>query len=956
MLAINRMLIRFGIVAMLLTSFVAVRAVYVPTNRDTKEPPEEVVYEIDEPTDMELLHETTNLKYYYRESRDVIAVYDKRNGYTWKTGLDLEFSRDIDDQCDVVVDDYEDQFVDLALTTFGDILLDPTTTSSEAFGENGLLRIDVEDLDDTLGSDAVELSLSNLALTQNNQYRITFDAYARDDRVVVVELGNDVAETLTLSTEAQTFAIDFTLSDPSAGDFVLSFLLGTIDGEAVETAVFLDNLRLEQTNGTDIIADTNVITRGDFELLPTELTTTEEDLLAACRPKEVRLNTTYTGFANSLLTVEYYDESNNIKRVSSASYEDVESELMTVVGESGHYRLDIDFEEIDLQVMLHVYLTDSGIEFEVRDEEITGTGTEVLAAILLSPFLGASGGAYEEFDVNELDYADEEIFKYRIPGYSLVPDGSGTLIRFADNDVRLDPYRGHVYGTDYGQGDVHYNTAEQYIPFKQPTMPVYGIAHGDQQSAFLAYATEGSEYMEIISMPDENLTYYNFTYARFEYNKQYLQVYNKSGWGYLTLYDERNHFDIQLQFDFLAGDGSTGPSADYVGMALAYRQHLMDAGVLTERTPDYDDIPIRLDFFMNDVEKGVAGFINQVTTDTDGVDAVLQQVLDGGITNVNSGLIGWNDGGRTIGDPRRTDFTREIGRKRDFEALIRAYNERGVDISLQDDYFWINEEMMRLRRNATQHTSTWYAWLDTFESPVNMYYFARPVRSVEWFLDHTAEFNGMGVQSYSVDGITNYLMTDYTFDATRTDAKQVIVDAFASLDPDILVNAYQPNSYLWAYTDRYIGTPVYGTQYLIETDTVPFLQLVLHGTMELYGPYSNFSFYTDRDVLRMIDYNIYPNFVLSDNPAYLLTDTNSRSFYSMQYELYSELINSIYERVNFALAPTLGARWINRTVLENGVILNTYSNGVEIIINYTEDTVSYNGTLVLPESFTVVGD
>ena len=956
MFSINRLIVRFGIIALLATSFVAVRAVYVPTNRDTKEPPEEVVYDITEPTDLEFLYETTHFKYYFRESRDTIAIYDKRNNYTWKTGLDLEYARDIDDQCDDVLDLYEEQFEDVDLSTFGSFVFDAGTTGSTGFGLIGEAAFDVEDLTDTMAANDVSFTINDLSLVQGEQYRLSFDAYARESRDIQVTLASDVDEVVTLPTEATTFTFDFTLTDATAADFSLAFLLANVGGDITETTVFLDNIRIEEFDGTDVVADSDVVGRGDFELLQAELTTTDDDLLAACRPKEVRLNTTYTGFANSLLTIEYYDLSNNIKRLSSAGYEDVESQLMTVSGDPGHYRLDVEFDEIDLQIKLHVYFTETGVEYEIRDDEITGDDVDVLAAVILSPFLGASGGAYEEFDLAELDYGDDEIFKYKIPGYSLVPDGSGTLIRFEDNDVKLDSYEGQVYGINYTQNQLHYNYGEEYVPFKQPSMPVFGMAHGDQQAAFVAYASSGDEHMEIIAMPEDNLTYYNFTYPRFEYNKQYLQVYNKSGWGFLTLYEDRNHFDIRMHYDFLAGDGSTGPAADYVGMAKAYRQYLIDDGQLTEFTPDYDDIPIRLDFFMSDVEKAVTGYTNMVTTSAEGVDRVLAEILGLGISNINAGLIGWNDGGRTLGDPRDVDFSRDIGRKRDFEDLIRSYDDQGIDISFHEDYVWINEEMMTLRRNAARHTSTWYSWIDTFDYPVGIFYFARPVKSIEWFHDQIKEFDDLGVQSYSVAGMTELLLTDYTDDTSRADAKQILIDGFAAVPDDKLINAYQPNSFLWAYTDRYIGAPVYGTQFLIETDTVPFLQLVLHGTMEVYGPYSNFSFYTDADVLRMIDYNVYPNFVLSENPAYLLTDTNSRSFYSMQYELYEELIESIYNRVNTALAPTLGAEWVSRTVVENGIIVNHYDNGVDVIINYTQDAYTYNGDVVFPESFLVVGD
>jgi len=952
----KHIILKIGIVVALLTSFVVVQAVYVPTNRDTKEPPEEVVYAISDPTDMEFLYETDNFKYYFRDSRDVIAIFDKRSGYTWKSGPDVEFSKDIDDECDEVIELYEAQFIDIEPTTFGDYIVTVANDENSINVLQGEVKVTINTLDETSLENDISLELQNLALVQNQTYRLTFDASARDARDIKVALGSDVAEIVTISTTADTYTLDFTMTQASSSTVSLLFLLGNINGDITTTSVFIDNVLLEETTGVDVTPDTNQILRGDFELLPIEYTTTDADILAACRPQESRLNTTYTGFANSLITVEYYDTSNNIKRESSAAYINVDSDLMKVNGDDSHYRLDIDYKKLDIEISVHIYFDDDGIRYEIRDEEITGEGANVLAAIVISPFLGASGGAYNEFDLTEMDYSDEDIFKYAVPGYALIPDGSGTLIRFSDNDVKLDDYNGRVYGNDFAQNRLHYNWAESYVPFKQPSMPVFGIAHGNEQSAFVAYATSGEEYMEIISMPEENLTFYNFTYPRFEYNKQYLQVYNKSGWGYLTLFEDRNHFDIDMRYDFLNGDGSTGPSADYVGMAKRYREYLIDNDLLQLFDPTYSDIPLRLDFLMSDVEKAVTGYSNQVTTTTDGVDRILQQMIGTGITNINVGLLGWNDGGLTIGDPSKTDFTREIGRKRDFENLIELYQDQEIDISFQDDYYSINEDMMSLRKNAAKHINSWYANIDTFEEPINFFYFARPQKSIEWLLDHTSDFDNLGVSSYSIAGVTNNLISDYTNDTTREKAKQLIIDGFGELDPDKLVNSYEPNSYLWQFTDRYIGTPVYGTQFLIETDTVPFLQLVLQDSMELYGPYSNFSFYTDKDVLRMIDYNVYPNFVLTEEPAYLLTDTNSRSFYSTQYLLYEELITSIYGRVNSALGSVIGSEWVDRTVVENGVIVNTYANGIEIVINYTDSDIMYGGELVTAVSFTVVGD
>jgi hypothetical protein len=653
--------------------------------------------------------------------------------------------------------------------------------------------------------------------------------------------------------------------------------------------------------------------------------------------------------------MEYYDDANNIKRISSSSHANVDME-MSATSDANHWVFEIDFKKQDIEVVMHMYLDDEGIHFEVKDEDVTGDGIDRLAALIISPFLGASGGAYESFDLAELDYADEETFKYKIPGYSLVPDGSGTLIRFNDNSVKLSDYEGAIYGIDPGRDDHYYKQFFGYVPFKQSSMPVFGISHGnDEQAAFVAFATSGEEYMQIVSMPEENLTYYNFTYPRFEYNQQYFQVYNKSGWGYLTLQEERNHFDINIRYNFLSGDGTDSPAASYVGMAQSYREYLLSEGLLTIANQSYTEVPIRIDFLMSDAEKGIAGYANQVTTTTGGVDRILADFMENGIDNINTGLLGWQDGGINTAHPGETDFIREIGRKNDFENLFAKYSDLGVDISFEQNYYIINDEMLNVRRNATSHTSSWYARLETFNYPISMFYYAKPEHSIEWLFDQTNEFNEMGVSSYSISGITDGLTSDFVEDITRTDSKQLMVDAFGELDEEMLINAYQPNMYLWQYTDRYLQTPIYGTQFLIESDTVPFLQLVLQNTMEMYGPYSNFSFYTDADILRMIDYNIYPNFVLTEEPAYLLTDTLSRNFYSTEYVLYEELMTHVYHQVNGALATVINANWVNRTVVENGIIINEYDNGISIVINYTDEEYIINSVTVAPESYQVIG-
>lgn len=788
------LLIALAVFAIGLISSGLVQAAYLTTNRDTKLPPDRVSYDIAAVDEFELLHETDTLEYYFREDRDVIAIKDKRSGYTWKSGLDIPFGADI------------------------------------------------------------------------------------NDRVLEAE--------------------------------------------------------------------------------------TKEEAEKLAFPQEEGMNTTYTGISNSILTVEYYEEG-TIKYISSASRQMVESQLVTLNDNPATRRLDVNFQNIELKVKVYITLEEDSITYEIKNDEITGDGKSSLAAINITPFLGASGGKTKYYNP-ETEMYDIIEDKYMIPGYIFVPDGSGALIRFQDNNASFSMYYGDVYGTDPSQNTYYGSSLSDAIPLKDPVMPVFGVAHGDGQAAFVAYADSGAEYMQIAVRPEENLTAYNYVYPRFVYNVYYFQVYNKKADGYFTLMEEPNSVDIKMTYTFLSGDGSDGtPAADYTGMAMTYRKHLMEQGILTEQQGEEpSDIPLRLDFIMADSKKGIVGTEEVVVTTVEDVEMMLGQVMAKDITNLNVGLYGWQKGGETLAKPYKGSFSRKIGKEKDFKELITKSAELGIDISYARDFVTINREMMNYQSNATRHVNSWYLLLDKqwvlpFNSPVTEFGYATPKRSAEWF-EKIRKLAAPYSNSLTVGGISNTLVSSYNRDGVETTVTEAIAtfqEALAKAKEEMKLNLENPNMYLWKYTDRYLQSPVTTSQYVFETDTVPFLQMVLNGTMEVYAPYSNFSFYTQPDILRMIDYNLSPSFILSMEPSYHLASTPSADRYSTEFDQYEGRVEEVYTKVNEVLSQVIGYQWIGRTVLENGVILNTYQEGSDtkqIIINYSEETYQYEQQEVAPLSASVI--
>jgi len=673
---------------------------------------------------------------------------------------------------------------------------------------------------------------------------------------------------------------------------------------------------------------------------------TLEEKIKIAEPREVRLNATYVAIANSLLTVEFYDTALNMSMSSSASRQGARSELVKI--SDNHFRLDVRFSNMDLRIKMHIHLSDRGIIYKIYDNEIEGDGAERMAAIIITPFLGAAGGVRQYFDPVTAQYGNDTHIPMT-PGYAFVPDGCGALIRYNDNTVSINRYIGKVYGSNPAEAMFYYDNTVYAVQKKEPLMPVFGVALGNNQQGFAAWADEGAENLEIVMSPKGNMTNYNYIYPRFVYNRQIHQVYNRKGEGYFRLFPDRLHYDISIEYRFLENE-----EANYVGMAHAYRNHLIENGTLISGKIQNDKtIPLRADFIVSDVKKSIIGHSNVVTTSAEEAGLIIHDMFNNGIASINGGLLGFQNGGITTGKPWALNFSRSIGSRNDFKKLFEETKKLGVDLSFAQDYSTINRIQMNLPRNQAYHINRWgvRAWdnLDFF-LPVQQISYARPQRSASWFLTQAEKAKKIGAPSITADGITNRLVSHWGRNDPITSSQAIDLYENTFAKSPLPINAKTPNQYLWKYIDRFLESPVLSTQYIIQTDTVPFLQLVLNGTMELYAPYANFSFYTQRDILRMIDYNVYPSFALTQKPAYLLSSTNSLKYFSTEYEVYRDIIKNVYTEVSSALSVVKGSDWLNRTVLEEGVILNEYSCGNNIIINYTDNIFEYGSVFVYAQS------
>ena len=201
----------------------------------------------------------------------------------------------------------------------------------------------------------------------------------------------------------------------------------------------------------------------------------------------------------------------------------------------------------------------------------------------------------------------------------------------------------------------------------------------------------------------------------------------------------------------------------------------------------------------------------------------------------------------------------------------------------------------------------------------------------------------------ALDGIGYRLYGDKNNSLTRTDAMEVITSLLSSKK----VLMYTPNSYLFGSTSKYLNMPLYSSRYRFVTDSVPFLELVLKGYIDYYSPYLNFSSNIDLDILKCIEFGVSPAFLVTTKESYNLSNTLSSNYYATYFDAVKSVIAKDYNYINQALREVIGAKITDREILEEGISVVTYSNGKKIIVNYTNDSYTFEGVEVKPLSYKV---
>jgi len=589
-------------------------------------------------------------------------------------------------------------------------------------------------------------------------------------------------------------------------------------------------------------------------------------------------------------------------------------------------------------VVLAYRLTEDGLSVSVPVERIEFNADFPLYEVDLLPHFG------------KLDQDTE--------GYVFLPDGSGALMIFSNSYNSRTEYTIPIYGLDWSVASDTLSTGQFQYEFA--SLPVFGMKDG------------ADTYFAVIEGGDSKATLnFHQAGAYLGRNEVYLslRMVNKDS-VYLSGSDNSSKvvlFESSLaeetcsvHFHFLEqGSG-------YAEMAAYYRQKLLDEGILTDLT----DTSVSL---LVETIGGVMSNKNLLGISYEGVTAattyeqnrlLAEDLLASGVESLDLKLIGWFNDGIYHDYAGNIKLNSVLGGKKEWQKLLEYAEGAGVklypDVDLQRiesmdwGFFPTTDAAMRLDSNEAKFSILSRALLlekdDIGMTPSNLYLLS-PEKFLEITHSFLEDFAPIATEGLSLRSTRVYSDFDSRNMISRPETMELLQQQLALLaeKQDLLVDC--GGQYTFAYTQKMSGVASDSSHYRVADNTVPFLQMVLHGSMKLYTSPINLASNSETAVLRAIEYGMLPNFQVTYEPSSVLKKSEYTDNYASGYESWRGDILEAYAMALQSLDGLMGQAITAHAQVAENVYATTYAGGDVVYVNYSESDVTVDGVTVPARGF-----
>lgn len=637
----------------------------------------------------------------------------------------------------------------------------------------------------------------------------------------------------------------------------------------------------------------------------------------------------------SLIQINYADGLGNINVLSSRK-ESVEKGTASVRRIDGGARMDFLFERQGITVPVEILLREDGVEISVVTAEITETADNYrLLSVEVAPYFSAAGAAED--------------------GYILVPDGSGALIDWKDNGGYAEDYSQYVYGRDESITQLEAGAVTETV-----RLPVFGMKHGD--TGFTGILTAGASRAVLNASVQGKRCAYSNVFAEFLYRDTDMVLVEKKNQT-VRIVETSHTADKRQTVRYVL---TTGEDASYVGMASIYRDYLLNEEGLTSRAKA-GNAPLVVELFGGVMsQQYVFGFpVKRVAPLTTFEDAqtILNALKEAGVDQVLLNYTYWNKDATGAAIQTALKPEGRLGGGSGLKALAALCGG-------QDTPLYLNVNTNRMVKSAWGYNKKNDAASSVQRNPAMQYEYdlstGKALVSSPSFLLKPTKLLALtqrlaeSAEKYEITGLSTSFLSDVLYSdfgrgaVTRDQSEAIWKEALAALAAgkgSLLVAG--GNAYALSKADFVTDAPTGSSQFLIETEEVPFYQIVLHGIVPLSTTSLNEMGSARQGLLKAVETGSSLKYRWIARNETELEETAYNDVISARYMDWLDTAVAQYEEAETLLKTVANQTIVRHEKLENGVSRTTWSDGTVVLVNFSKEAVSADGAELAAESFRV---
>lgn len=631
----------------------------------------------------------------------------------------------------------------------------------------------------------------------------------------------------------------------------------------------------------------------------------------------------------SQLIVTYYD-SKKVDSVVGSYLSSVRNNTFTIKKSENKIRIDYDFSRKNEQFKIPVEYSLNGDRFQVTvlSDEIEEYGDKEIYKIAVVPYLLRGTSTMD--------------------GYLLIPDGSGAKIDFSN----INPYESTYSSPIYGR-----NVAEtQYYAEGNPSqtyLPVFGADYSDYGILATIDGNAAAGMIEANCVGIES-SYAN-AYSVFVYRIFDTVTIAGNDWRYKEYVADSSLIETE-DFSVSYHIVENGGLAALVGKCRELFVNPKDSPseVITAALYAYGLTEQRSSFL------GIPYMKTIKATTFDDLDNMLNELsIDG--TSLAVMLQDFDKASENETYPSGIKWSSAVGGTRGYDKLLNAYGEQHHFYCVQDFMYenrslplWLTQyKYAKMVSNEVLQRYT-YSDVTYAHSKEDKYglRLSNLTKQAEKSLKKAAK-DSCGV---ALKGIGEDLYGDYsTSKATSRATFQKGIERLLEEQSNMLPLAVEGgNAYALGYADVYYNIPVTSSSYHIETETVPFLQMVYHGSTNLVSSTINMTENPKMEALYCVASGTAPCFAVTGRANSDLRRSGYKSLFNTCFETQKDTISDLFARTA-TYYQKINNQAITSYEYADGISVTTYQNGVTAVVNYTKQPVSYEGCEVAAMDFIIMG-